>query len=321
MLWKLLSYSEILQPLPPYMCNYMVGIVEDEKGTRKIVHVDKTIKEKIYIGAKGLIKEVDSPSGFLEKFVPIKQANNIIQKVALITGSSRGIGRAIALEFAKQGFSIVVNSSHRGEEGYKVIEEIENFNGKAIYFQADVSDSKQVKTMVNDTIKKFERIDVLINNAGITFDKRLVDLSLRDWNKVLSINLSGTFNCTSEVLKVMIKQGLGKIINISSVIGETGNVGQANYAASKGGIIAFTKSVAKEYASFGINVNAIAPGFIKTKMLETIPKYFLNEIISSIPLGRLGKPEEVAKLAYFLASNEANYITGQVFNINGGLFM
>jgi 3-oxoacyl-[acyl-carrier protein] reductase len=242
-----------------------------------------------------------------------------VQKVALITGSSRGIGRAIAIELAKSGIDIVVNNDKNPQEGIEVVNEINKIAQRAIYIQADVSNPDQVADMFEKIITKFGRIDILINNAGITRDKMLVNMDIEFWNSVISVNLTGVFNCTKSVIKYMKKQGGGKIINISSIVGEIGNIGQANYAASKGGVISFTKTIAKEYARDGIIVNAIAPGFIKTKMLETIPEKVMQKILNQIPLGRLGNPEEVAKLVCFLVSDDANYITGQVININGGI--
>ncbi|MBT9138968.1 MAG: 3-oxoacyl-(acyl-carrier-protein) reductase FabG [Syntrophomonadaceae bacterium] len=242
-----------------------------------------------------------------------------VQKVALITGSSRGIGRAIAIELAKTGIDIVVNNDINPQEGIEVVNEINKIGQRAIYIQADVSNPDQVVEMVKELITKFGRIDILINNAGITRDKMLVNMDIEFWNSVISVNLTGVFNCTKSVIKYMKKQGGGKIINISSIVGEIGNIGQANYAASKGGVIAFTKTVAKEYARDGIIVNAIAPGFINTKMVEGIPQKVMRKILEQIPLGRLGEPEEVAKLVCFLVSDDANYITGQVININGGI--
>ena len=244
-----------------------------------------------------------------------------VNMVVLVTGSSRGIGRGIAIELAKTGDSVVINNDRNLQEGFKVVDEINKKGQHAIYIQADVSDHKQVESMVEEIIKKFSRIDVLINNAGITRDKMLENMDKDYWDRVISVNLTGTFNCTKSVIKYMKKQGGGKIINISSVSAETGNIGQSNYSAAKGGIISFTKTIAKEYARNNIIVNAIAPGFIKTKMLETIPEKVIQKILGQIPLGRLGKPEEVAKLVRFLVSDDANYITGQVININGGMYM
>ena len=242
-------------------------------------------------------------------------------KVALVTGSSRGIGRAIAIELAKSGIDIVVNNDKDPQEGLEVVNEINKIGRNAIYIQADVSNLDQVEKMIKKIINKFGRIDILINNAGITRDKMLMNMDIEHWNRVISVNLTGTFNCTKSVIKYMKNQGGGKIINIASVVGEIGNIGQANYAASKGGVISFTKTVAKEYARDRIIVNAVAPGFIGTKMLETVPEKVMQRILDQIPLGRLGKPEEVAKLVCFLSSDDANYITGQVIHINGGVYM
>ena len=244
-----------------------------------------------------------------------------VNKIALVTGSSRGIGRAIAIELAKNSIDIVVNDSKNPQEGLEVVEEVKKIGSRAIYIQSDVSDPEQVEDMIERILKEFGRIDILVNNAGITMDKKLENMDIDRWNKVISVNLTGTFNCTKAVIKYMKEQGGGKIINISSVVGEIGNFGQSNYAASKGGVISFTKTVAKEYTKSGIIVNAVAPGFIKTKMVEGIPEGIMQKILEQIPLGRLGEPEEVAKLVRFLVSNDANYITGQIININGGLYM
>jgi 3-oxoacyl-[acyl-carrier protein] reductase len=244
-----------------------------------------------------------------------------VNKVALVTGSSRGIGRAIALELAKRGFSVVINNDEKPEEKVEVMNEINKEGQQAIYIQADVSDPDQVEEMIKKILNDFCRIDVLVNNAGVVMDKKLENMSIEQWNRVISVNLTGTFNCTKSVIRYMKEQGGGRIINIASVVGEIGNFGQSNYAASKGGVIAFTKTVAKEYAKDGILVNAVAPGFINTKMVEGIPEKVMQKILDQIPLGRFGAPEEVAKLVCFLASDDANYITGQVININGGVYM
>jgi 3-oxoacyl-[acyl-carrier protein] reductase len=244
-----------------------------------------------------------------------------VNKVALVTGSSRGIGRAISIELAKRCVSVVINDDKNIQEGLEVTNEIKKMGQDGIYIQADVSDLSQVDKMAEKTINEFGRIDILVNNAGITRDSLLENMDIDDWNEVISVNLTGVFNCTKSVIKYMQKQGGGKIINISSISAEIGNIGQSNYSAAKGGIISFTKTVAKEYAKYGIIVNAVAPGFIKTKMLETIPETVMQKILNQIPLRRFGEPEEVAKLICFLVSDDANYITGQVININGGIYM
>ena len=248
-------------------------------------------------------------------------AEHSVNKVALVTGSSRGIGRAIALELAKRGFSVVINNDEEPQEKIEVMNEINKIGQRALYIQADVSDLDQVEEMIKKILNDFCRIDILVNNAGVVMDKKLENMCIEQWNRVISINLTGTFNCTKSVIKYMKEQGGGRIINIASVVGEIGNFGQSNYAASKGGVIAFTKTVAKEYAKDGILVNAVAPGFINTKMVQNIPQKVMQKILEQIPLGRFGDPEEVAKLVCFLASDDANYITGQVININGGVYM
>lgn len=320
-MWKLISYSELKIPLNPYKFIYGIGIVENERGQRIITQIDKKYFNKLSIGINGGIESFDGINGEINLFVPeFGDVNNDSNKVAIITGSSRGIGRSIAIELAKNGFDIVVNNNIKTEEGIETVNEIKKITN-AIFVMCDITDSIQVNRMIEDTISKFGRIDILINNAGIAIDKRFENMSLDQWNEVISVNLTGAFNCTKSVVRYMQVQGSGKIINISSIIGQIGNVGQANYSASKGGLIAFTKSIAKEYAKDGIVINAIAPGFIRTKMIESIPKGVLKETLRNIPLGRLGEPEEVAKLVCYLSSDDANYITGQVFNINGGMYV
>ncbi|MCX6809660.1 MAG: 3-oxoacyl-[acyl-carrier-protein] reductase [Candidatus Berkelbacteria bacterium] len=259
--------------------------------------------------------------GAINVFSPNSYKEKVGPKVAVVTGSSSGIGRAIVLKLAKDGFDVVVNSASDSKKGEGVAREIKKIGRSAIYIEADVSDEMSVEQMIEKTIKKFGKIDLLVNNAGITRDKKLENMSKEDWDKVIAVNLTGVFNCTKSAISYMQKEGSGKIINIASVVGEMGNFGQANYSASKGGIIALTKTVARENAGDNILVNAIAPGFIKTKMVEAIPKSIIKKVIEQIPMGRLGEPEEVANFVAFLASDKAGYITGQVFNINGGLYM
>lgn len=324
MTWTVISYSELAMPLLPYTTGYVVVLVENGQSERNIAHVDKKYLSKLSIGMKGTLREVEEFHGKINLFVPevmSEETEEAVTKVALVTGSSRGIGRAIALELAASGMDLIINNSSSRDEGMAVQKEIETLGRQALYIQADVSDAMQVQTMLEKTLQHFGRIDVLVNNAGIILDKKLENMDLDQWNKVIAVNLTGTFNCTKAVIGAMQKQGGGKIVNISSVVGEIGNVGQSSYAASKGGILSFTKTVAKEYAGDRILVNAITPGFIKTKMLEAVPKGVLGKILSQVPMGRLGKPEEVAKLVRFLASDDANYITGQVIDINGGLYM
>ena len=241
------------------------------------------------------------------------------EQVAIITGASRGIGRAIALELAAQGANVVVNYASSGDAAQQVVAEITDAGGSAIALQADVSKLEQVDALLNNTLEKFGRVDILVNNAGITRDTLLLRMKPEDWQAVIDLNLTGVFLCTRAVSKVMLKQRSGRIINIASVAGQMGNPGQANYSAAKAGVIGFTKTVAKELASRGITVNAVAPGFIATDMTSDLKS---DEIIKYIPLGRYGQPEDVAGMVRFLATDSAAaYITGQVFNVDGGMVM
>ncbi|MBD2594213.1 3-oxoacyl-[acyl-carrier-protein] reductase [Nostoc spongiaeforme FACHB-130] len=241
-------------------------------------------------------------------------------KVAIITGGSRGIGKAIALELAKYGSSVVVNYASSSTAADSVVAEITSVGGQAIALQADVSQAEQVEALINATTEKFGRVDILVNNAGITRDTLLLRMKPEEWQAVIDLNLTGVFLCTRAVSKLMLKQRSGRIINITSVAGLMGNPGQANYSAAKAGVIGFTKTVAKEFATRGITVNAVAPGFITTDMTNNLSN--TEEILKFIPLGRYGQPEEVAGMVRFLAADPAaTYITGQVFNVDGGMVM
>lgn len=241
------------------------------------------------------------------------------QRVAIVTGASRGIGRAIALALAAEGANVVVNYASSSTAAQEVVAEISEAGGTAVALQADVSKLEQVDSLLSQTIEKFGRVDVLVNNAGITRDTLLLRMKPEDWQAVIDLNLTGVFLCTRAVSKVMLKQKSGRIINIASVAGQMGNPGQANYSAAKAGVIGFTKTVAKELASRGITVNAVAPGFIATDMTSDLKS---EEILNYIPLGRYGEPEEVAGMVRFLAADAAAaYITGQVFNVDGGMVM
>lgn len=240
-------------------------------------------------------------------------------KVAIVTGASRGIGRAIARELAKFGASVVVNYASSSQAADELVSEITQAGGSAIALAADVSKEEQVDALINAAIEKFNRLDILVNNAGITRDTLLLRMKPEDWQAVIDLNLTGVFLCTRAASKIMLKQRSGRIINITSVAGLMGNPGQANYSAAKAGVIGFTKTVAKELASRGITVNAVAPGFIATDMTSNLDA---EGILKYIPLGRYGQPEEIAGMVRFLAADPAaGYITGQVFNVDGGMVM
>lgn len=243
-------------------------------------------------------------------------------KVALITGSVRGIGKAISLCFAKAGAKIVLNynSEKSEEEAKKLVEEIQSLGTEAIAIKANVSIAEEAKQLVEEALTKFGQLDILVNNAGITKDMLLVRMSEKEFNEVLDVNLKGVFNCTKQVTRKMLRTG-GCIINMTSVVGMVGNVGQSNYAASKAGVIGFTKSVAKEFAAKNIRINAIAPGFIQTDMTKVLSDQIKDEVIKNIPMKRFGKGDEVAQVALFLASDLSSYITGEVIKVDGGMAM
>ncbi len=242
-------------------------------------------------------------------------------KVAVITGAGKGIGKAIALHFAENGSRVVVNYRSSATQVEEVIDTIRSTGGEAIAVQADVSQEEDAKRLIEAAVKQFGRLDVLVNNAGITKDNLLMRMTEQDFDSVIDTNLKGTFFCTKYAATIMLKQRSGKIINISSVVGITGNMGQVNYAASKAGVIGMTKAVARELSSRGITVNAVAPGFIETDMTDQLPDKVKEAMIASIPLKRYGIASEVAGAVSFLASEAANYITGQVLLVDGGLAM
>ena len=244
-----------------------------------------------------------------------------MSKVAFITGGTRGIGKQIAIKLAKNGFDIALNYRKENNELKNTKNEIEESGAKCLAVQGDVTSFEDSERMVKEIFDHYERIDVLVNNAGITKDNLFVRMKKEDFEDVINVNLIGTFNVTKNIVPIMMKQKTGRIINISSVVGISGNAGQANYAASKAGIIGFTKSLAKELGSRNILVNAIAPGFIETQMTDVLKDSVKEEISKSIPLKRMGKTEDIANLANFLASDESSYITGQVINVDGGMLM
>ena len=241
-------------------------------------------------------------------------------KVALVTGASRGIGRAIAIEFARRGAAVAINFRSGAEHAEAVGKEIQEMGGECMLIKGDVSKKEQAHRIVEQVLEKWKRLDILVNNAGITRDRTLRKMTEDDWAEVISVNLNGTFYCTSAAIPAMMNQKYGRIINISSVVGQSGSFGQANYSASKGGIIAFTKTLALELARHNITANTIAPGYTSTEMVAAIPEDVAAKIKARIPLGRFAEPEEVAKAAVFLAA-DGDYITGQELNVNGGVYM
>ncbi len=245
---------------------------------------------------------------------------NLKDKVAFVTGSAQGIGKSIATAFAKAGANVVISDINL-ELAQQTAKEIGALGVKTLAIKTNVADAADVDNSVAEIVKALGRIDILVNNAGITKDNLLIRMKKEEWDAVLAVNLTGVFNCTKAVGTLMMKQRYGKIINIASIVGQMGNFGQANYAATKGGVIAFTKTVAKELSSRGVNCNAIAPGFIQTAMTDKLSDDVKKKMMEQIPLGKLGTPEDIANAALFLAGPESDYITGQVLAVNGGMYM
>ena len=242
-------------------------------------------------------------------------------RTALVTGASRGIGRAIALSLAEEGADVAVNYLSNRDLAADVVDQIRKMGRKAMLAQADVADYPDVDRMAREVLESFGHLDILINNAGINSDHTFVKMDQVSWQKVLSINLDGPYNCTKVLVDQMIKEGWGRIVNITSIIGQIGNFGQANYAASKAGLAAFSKSLAKELVSKGITVNCVAPGFTETEMVMAIPEKVRMKLLEQIPMKRFGRSEEVARACVYLCSKDGDYITGTELSINGGLFM
>jgi len=242
------------------------------------------------------------------------------EKVVLVTGSAQGIGREIALAFAREGADVVISDINL-EKAMQTSREIEGIGRRSLAVELNVTDYTKVEEALNKILDKFTKVDILVNNAGITKDNLTLRMSDADWDTVIAVNLKGTFNTTKAISRVMMKQRRGKIINIASIIGIIGNAGQANYAASKAGIIALTKTTAKEFASRNLNINAVAPGFIQTEMTARLPEEVKQKMLAMIPLNRFGSPADVAGACLFLASEEADYITGQTIVVDGGMVM
>lgn len=242
-------------------------------------------------------------------------------KTAIITGSGRGIGKAIAIKLASYGANIVINDIPSSDYADATCEEIKAMGVESIVIKGDVRNADDVKTLIDTTIEKFGTIDIFVNNAGVTRDGLMLRMSEDDWDLVLDINLKGAFNCIKAVARPMMKQRSGAIVNIASVVGEMGNVGQANYSASKGGLIALTKTTAKEFASRGIRCNAVAPGFIASDMTDKLSDEVKKQYFAAIPLGKFGQTDQIADVVAFLSSDMSSYVTGQVINVDGGLLM
>ncbi len=242
-------------------------------------------------------------------------------QVALITGASRGIGREVAMDLASQGAFVVINYTNSEDAAKQTLSEIEKAGGKGTTLQFDVSNFDDVQNKVTDFIKNHNGIDVLVNNAGITRDGLFLRMDERDWDRVFEVNIKGVFNCTKAVARSMIKQKYGRIINISSVVGEMGNAGQINYASAKSAIMGFTKSSAKEFGSRGITVNAVSPGFVDTDITKDLPQKTKEKYMEGVPLKRFGTTKDISNVVTFLASKKASYITGEVIRVNGGLYM
>lgn len=246
---------------------------------------------------------------------------DLLNKVAVVTGASRGIGREIALHLAELGAKVVVNYSGNQGKAEAVVAEIENNGGSAIAVQANVANADDVTMLMKTAVETYGSLDILVNNAGITRDNLLMRMKEEDWDAVMNTNLKGVFLCTKAVTRQMMKQRAGRIVNIASIVGVAGNAGQANYVAAKAGVIGLTKTTAKELAARNIFVNAVAPGFIDTEMTEELPEEIKAQMLSQIPLAKLGKPEDVAKVVAFLASDDASYMTGQTLHVDGGMVM
>lgn len=245
----------------------------------------------------------------------------IVNKNAIVTGGARGIGKEIAKTLAKNGANIAINYRKYSEEVENLVEELRALGVKVLAIKCDISNDDEVNNFIKEVKNNFGSVDILVNNAGITKDGLLLRMSEKDFNDVIDVNLKGTFNMTKAVSSIMVKQRFGKIINISSVVGVAGNAGQCNYAASKAGVIGFSKSIARELASRNINVNVVAPGYINTDMTKVLPDKVKEEVLKTIPMKKIGEPKEVANLVLFLSSDLSNYITGQVINVDGGMVM
>jgi 3-oxoacyl-[acyl-carrier protein] reductase len=315
MVWKLITYTELYTPVPPYKSTYAVGVAEDEKGNRIVVRIDRKYFGRLRIGILGEVSEEWTVFGTVRKFTPVGLEEP--RKVALVTGGARGIGAAIAVELARAGYSVAIADLSYDQEAEKVLTNLRSAWSNAVFVAMDVSSRESVEKGVREVVDKLGRLDVLVNNAGIMRDSYVQRMSPEDWEAVMKVNLTGAFYCSKASIPYMIRSGGGVIVNISSIVGLLGNVGQANYAASKAGLIGLTHTLAKELAPYGIRVVAVAPGFVRTRTALAIPKSILRDYVRRSPIARLVEPEEVAKLVRHIVENEA--LNGIVIPIDLGL--
>ncbi len=313
MVWKLINYTEIYMPPTPFKKTYILGIVENEKGERRVVRIDGKYFGRLKIGVEGECFEEWSVFGSIPMFEPKIELKR--RKTVVVTGGSRGIGAAIALEFARRGYNVAIADLKLDEDAENTLKKLKEAGAQACFLEMDVTNEEAVRKAFEKVQRELGGIDVLVNNAGITIDRPFERMRLEDWNKVLNVNLTGAFICSKEAYKYMIGKG-GVIINISSIVGILGNIAQANYAASKAGLIGLTYTLAKELAKYGIRVIAVAPGFTKTRMALAVPESILADYIRRIPISRMIEPSEIARLIADLAENEA--VTGVVIPIDLG---
>ena len=313
MVWRLVSYSEVILPPTPFKKTYIIGIVENDEGERRVVRIDSEYFGLLKTGVEGECFEEWSVFGLIPKFKPKVESRR--RKTVVVTGGARGIGAAIALEFARRGYNVAIADLRLDEDAENTLKKLREAGAEACFLEMDVTDEEAVRRSFEKVYKELGGIDVLVNNAGITIDRPFSRMRLEDWSKVLNVNLTGAFICSKEAYKYMIGRG-GVIINISSIVGLLGNIAQANYAASKAGLIGLTYTLAKELARYGIRVIAVAPGFARTRMALAVPRSILVDYIRRIPIPRLVEPSEIARLIADLAENEA--VTGIVVPIDLG---
>ena len=315
MVWRLVTYTELYTPVTPYKSIYAIGVVENEAGNRLIVRIDSKYFGKLRTGMVGNVVEEWSVFGSIRKFVP----EDVIEapRVALVTGGARGIGAAIAIELAKAGFSVAIADLAYDQDAESTLNTLKSLGVNAVFVAMDVSSRESVERGVKEVVERLGRLDVLVNNAGITKDAYVQRMSPEDWDAVIRVNLTGAFYCSKAVVPYMVRSGGGVIVNISSIVGLLGNIGQANYASSKAGLIGLTYSLAKELSPYGIRVVAIAPGFVRTRMALSVPRSMLRDYAKRSPIARLIEPEEVAKLVRHVVENGA--LNGIVIPIDLGL--